>query len=195
MIGVIDYGAGNIQSVRNALEKLGVAALVSNHPDELKRAQKIILPGVGEARNAMGSLNQAGLPEWLRYIEVPFLGICIGMQILFERSAERDTPCMGIVRGNVEKFNVAELKVPHMGWNQLEIQSEDPLFRGIRNYEYFYFVHSYYAPVVPETIGVTNYDAPFSAVVKKNNFYGVQFHAEKSGSAGLQILKNFIDLC
>lgn len=195
MIGIINYGAGNIRSVSNALDRLGVAYFVSSSIDELCEAQKLILPGVGEARSAMESLDRGGLVEWLRTVNVPFLGICIGMQILFERSTERDTTCLGLIPGIVSKFDSSNGKVPHMGWNTVHLQRENPLFQGICNDEFFYFVHSYSAPVGSATTGLTEYDHPFSAAVQQNNFYGVQFHAEKSGRAGLQILQNFIERC
>lgn len=195
MIGIIDYGAGNIRSVGNALERLGAKYFVSNAIDELKKADKLILPGVGEARNAMESLDRVGLINWLRDVRVPFLGICIGMQILFEHSAERDTRCLGILSGGVTKFDQTKIKVPHMGWNEVRLRNSNPLFHAIHDGEFFYFVHSYRALVVKETTGVAEYQSDFSAAVQKGNFYGVQFHAEKSGAAGFQVLKNFVELC
>ena len=195
MIGIINYGAGNIRSVSNALDGLGTAYFVSTKIDELRHADKLILPGVGEARSAMESLDRGGLVEWLRTVEVPFLGICIGMQILFERSTERDTTCLGVIPGIVSKFDASKGKVPHMGWNTVQVRGKSPLFNGIRNNEFFYFVHSYSAPVGPATIGLTEYHHPFSAAVQRGNFYGVQFHAEKSGRTGLRILQNFIERC
>lgn len=195
MIGVIDYGAGNIRSVGNALDRLKARYVVSNSIDELEKAEKLILPGVGEARSAMATLDRSGLAGWLRNVQVPFLGICIGMQILFEQSAERETECLGVFPGRVEKFDETKIKVPHMGWNRVHAPRETPLFEGIRDGEFFYFVHSYRAPITAGTIGVTDYQAPFSAAVRKDNFYGVQFHAEKSGPAGLQVLRNFIERC
>jgi glutamine amidotransferase len=195
MIGIIDYGAGNIKSVGNALDRLGVNYFVSSNINQLQKAEKLILPGVGEARSAMESLDRVGLIEWLKTVKVPFLGICIGMQVLFEHSDERDTKCLGVIPGSVSKFNAADVKVPHMGWNEVLIQKESPLFQGIRDRQFFYFVHSYYASVVERTIGSTEYSQRFSAAVQKDNFFGVQFHAEKSGRAGLSVLKNFIELC
>lgn len=195
MIGIIDYGAGNIRSVGNALDRLEAQYFVSNDINELRRAKKLILPGVGEARSAMESLDRVGLINWLRTIEIPFLGICIGMQILFEHSSERETTCLGIVPGTVSKFNAAGYKVPHIGWNQIRITRNDPLFQGIRDGEFVYFVHSYRAPVIETAVALTEYGDTFSAAIRKNNYCGVQFHVEKSGKAGLQILKNFIELC
>lgn len=195
MIGIVDYGAGNIRSLGNALERLGVGHFVSHDAGKLNEATKLILPGVGEARSAMDSLNRGGLLQWLRTIEVPFLGICIGMQILFEHSDERDTECLGIVPGRVGKFEEGGVKIPHMGWNRVRLTAPSRLFDTIRDNEFFYFVHSYRAPVVVGTIGVAGYGTEFTAAVQRDNYYGVQFHAEKSGSAGLQVLKNFVELC
>ncbi len=195
MIGIIDYGAGNVRSVCNALKRLGVDYRVSHTVEELQRARGLILPGVGEARMAMESLNRRGLLEWLRTVEVPFLGICLGMQLLFEQSDERQTDCLGILSGTVVRFDAAHQKVPHMGWNDVRADLRSPLFAGLRERELFYFVHSYYAPTVPETIGTTEYGTVFSSAVQKQNFFGVQFHPEKSGAAGLQLLSNFVTLC
>ena len=195
MIGIVDYGAGNIRSLGNALGRLGKEFFVSQNVHELQRADKLILPGVGEARSAIESLDRVGLLQWLTTVRVPFLGICIGMQILFEHSDERDTPCLGIVPGRVAKFDSAHFKVPHMGWNRVNFRGESPLFEGIRDGEYFYFVHSFGAPIVPDTIGATEYGGQFSSAVRHKNFYGVQFHAEKSGNAGLRLLRNFSELC
>jgi glutamine amidotransferase len=195
VIGIVDYGAGNIRSLGNALERLAKRFFVSQDVQELQRADKLMLPGVGEARSAMESLRRAGLLEWLPTVGVPFLGICIGMQILFEHSDERDTACLGIVPGRVARFDGARVKVPHMGWNRVQRKVRSPLFEGIRDGEFFYFVHSFAAPLVANTICSTEYGEEFSSAIQKNNFYGVQFHAEKSGSAGLQVLRNFIELC
>ena len=195
MVGIIDYGAGNIRSVGNALDRLGAQYFVSNDINELQRAEKLILPGVGEARSAMESLDRGGLISYLRTIEIPFLGICIGMQILFEHSSERETTCLGVVPGTVSKFDAATCKVPHIGWNQIRITRNDPLLQGIQDDEFVYFVHSYRAPVIENAIALTEYGGTFSAAIRKNNYYGVQFHIEKSGKAGLQILRNFIELC
>jgi glutamine amidotransferase len=195
MIGIIDYGAGNIRSVSNALRRLGIEHIVSNTINDLQRARKLILPGVGEARMAMESLDRVGLVRWLKQTHLPFLGICLGMQLLFEESAERRTRCLGILSGNIVQFDSNSLKVPHMGWNQVHLRNDSPLFAGLQDYEYFYFVHSYYAPLLSETIGVTDYGVTFSSAVQKENFYGVQFHPEKSGRAGLQLLKNFVERC
>ncbi len=197
MIGIVNYGAGNIRSVSNALNRLSVPHFVSNNCNELNKADKLIFPGVGEARSAMDALVFTGLADWLKEVTVPFLGICLGMQLLFEQTTERATECLGIISGTNERFNSSQsqLKVPHMGWNQVQQNSNNPLFSGISSGENFYFVHSYYAPIVPATIGTTEYDVQFTSAIQQKNYYGVQFHPEKSSKAGLQLLKNFIELC
>ena len=195
MTGIVDYGAGNIRSVSNALNRLGAEHFISTNITELRQADKLILPGVGEARMAMESLDRVGLIGWLKEVRVPFLGICLGMQLLFEESAERRTNCLGIVAGNVVPFDASRHKVPHMGWNQVQHRSGHVLFAGIRENEHFYFVHSYYAPISSSTIGTTEYSVAFSSAVQRDNYFGVQFHPEKSGYAGLQLLKNFIEQC
>jgi imidazole glycerol-phosphate synthase subunit HisH len=197
MIGIVEYGAGNIRSVSNALNRLGVDHFVSNEHQELNKADKLIFPGVGEARSAMDALARVGLSEWLKEVQVPFLGICLGMQLLFDHTTERNTDCLGILSGINDRFNSEQstLKVPHMGWNQVQYDGDSPLFTGIASGEHFYFVHSYYAPIVPATIGTTEYGVKFTSALKQKNYYGVQFHPEKSGKIGLQMLKNFIELC
>jgi len=176
---------------------LDASYIVSSDQQELNAVDKLILPGVGEARSAIESLYKVGLVSWLKETRVPFLGICLGMQILFDRSTERSTDCLGIISGEIEHFSVStpNIKVPQIGWNQVDVVKENPLFTNIRSGEYFYFVHSFRAPIVPETIGQTEYGKPFTSAVLKNNFYGVQFHPEKSSRAGLQTLRNFIELC
>ncbi len=197
MIGIINYGAGNIRSVSNALNRLNVQHFVSNDRNELNKADKFIFPGVGEARSAMDALMRTGLTDWLKEVTVPFLGICLGMQLLFEHTTERATDCLGIIYGTNKRFNSeqSQLKVPHIGWNQVQQNGEDPLFSRINTGEYFYFVHSYYAPIVSATIGTTEYGVQFTSAMHHKNHYGVQFHPEKSGKVGLQVLKNFVELC
>jgi len=195
VIGIIEHGAGNVRSVCNALERLGADFFIASSVDELERAHKLILPGVGEARSAMDSLARSGLLEWLPTIKAPFLGICIGMQILFDRSDERETTCLGLVPGRVRRFQGEHVKIPHMGWNRVAIRGHSPLFQGIAEGEYFYFVHSFHAPIVRHTVAVTCHEVDFSAAVQRDNYFGVQFHVEKSGNAGTQVLKNFIELC
>jgi glutamine amidotransferase len=197
VIGIINYGAGNIRSVSNALNRLSMPHFVSNNSDELNKADKLIFPGVGEARSAMDALMRARLTNWFKEVTVPFLGICLGMQLLFKHTTERATDCLGIISGTNERFNCgqSQLKVPHMGWNQVQQNGKDPLFSGIISGENFYFVHSYYAPIVLATIGTTDYGVQFTSAMHEKNYYGVQFHPEKSGKAGLQVLKNFVELC
>jgi len=197
VIGIINYGAGNIRSVSNAFNRLSVQHFVSNDCNQLNQADKLVFPGVGEARSAMDALVRAGLIDWLKEVTVPFLGICLGMQLLFEHTTERATDCLGIIPGTNVRFNSEQspLKVPHMGWNQVQQIGENLLFSGIKSGENFYFVHSYYAPMVPVTIGMTDYDVQFTSAIQQKNYYGVQFHPEKSGKTGLQLLKNFIELC
>jgi glutamine amidotransferase len=197
VIGIIDYGAGNIRSVVNALNRLGVPHFISNRHCKLNEAEKLIFPGVGEAHSAMEAIDHVELTGWMKEISVPFLGICLGMQLLFESTSERNTKCLGIVPGTIEQFDGKKfnLKVPHMGWNQVRWESNCPLFSGISSGEHFYFVHSYYAPMVSATIGSTKYGITFTSALWKKNYYGVQFHPEKSGKIGLQLLKNFVELC
>jgi glutamine amidotransferase len=197
LIGIIEYGAGNIRSVSNALNRLGVQHFISKEHHELNKADKLIFPGVGEARSAMDALNRVGLTEWLKEVNVPFLGICLGMQLLFDRTTERSTECLGLIQGTNERFKSEQpvLKVPHMGWNQVQHKENCALFTGIAAGEHFYFVHSYYAPLVPATVGTTEYGGQFTSALQQKNYYGVQFHPEKSGKIGLQLIKNFIELC
>jgi imidazole glycerol-phosphate synthase subunit HisH len=199
MTGVIDYDAGNITSVCNALKSLGASFFVSNKIEKLESADRILMPGVGEAQSAMSSLGEIGLVQWLKTVQKPFLGICLGMQVLYDRSDERDTRCLGIVDGTIQRFrfngSVGDYKIPHMGWNTVDADEDVPLFTGIEPGTHFYFVHSYFAPIIPETIATADYGVQFTASLRKDNFYGVQFHPEKSGKQGLQILKNFIELC
>jgi glutamine amidotransferase len=189
MVGIINYGAGNIRSVSNALKRLDVEHFVTSDRSELKKATKLLFPGVGEARSAMEALNRTDLPEWLKEVTVPFLGICLGMQLLFDHTTERETKCLGLIAGTNDKFFGEQpgLKVPHMGWNQVQFVAGHPLFAGIESGEQFYFVHSYYAPLVPATIGTTEYGIQFTSAVQQKNFYGVQFHPEKSGQTGLKL--------
>jgi len=168
LIGIIEYGAGNIRSVSNALNRLNVKHFVSNKHEELNKAEKLIFPGVGEARSAMDALIRVGLTDWLKEVSVPFLGICLGMQLLFDRTTERSTNCLGLLTGTNERFNGehSALKVPHMGWNQVQHKGNCPMFAGIAAGEHFYFVHSYYAPLVPATIGTTKYGVQFTSALQ-----------------------------
>jgi len=195
MIAIIDYKSGNIKSVANALDKLGVQNCISSNPEIIKSAERIIFPGQGRAGNAMESLKKLGLEKVIKECKKPFLGICIGMQMLLEFSEEDDCDGLGIISGRVRKFEIGgQLKVPLVGWNKV-FMSEDALFEGIPEGSYFYFVNSYYANLLPEyVIGRTDYGIDFASVIRKGNFYGTQFHPEKSGDQGLLLLKNFCDL-
>ncbi|RAK70075.1 imidazole glycerol phosphate synthase subunit HisH [Hymenobacter edaphi] len=193
-IAVIDYKGGNVQSVLFALERLGVQATLTAEPDAIRRADKVIFPGEGEAASAMRELRAQGLDQLLPTLTQPFLGVCLGMQLLGRHSEEGDTELLGILPFDVQRFQPdAQHKVPHMGWNTLR-NLRSPLFRGLREDDYVYFVHSYYAPVGAYTIAEGAHPGPFSAAVQHQNFYAVQFHAEKSGPVGTRILQNFLDL-
>lgn len=195
MITIVKYNAGNIQSVLYALGRLGVEAVWTDDPDELRRADKVIFPGVGEASTAMAYLRANGLAELLPTLTQPVLGICLGLQLFCRYSEENDTTCMGVFDVDVLKFNPlpAAPKVPHMGWNTIT-DLKGPLFEGINEGDYCYFVHSFYAGLSPDTAAICDYGIPFSAGLQKDNFYAVQFHPEKSGSAGLKILQNFLSI-
>jgi len=194
MIAVIDYGAGNVASVANALNELDVNFVITKSETEIVKADKVIFPGVGEASFAIKQLHKLNLFPVLRMIKKPILGICLGMQLMTDHSTEGDVPCLGIFPVNVEKFDASRTKVPHIGWNDIEIKSESKLFGGIKDGERFYFANSYYVPQTKYTTSTTVNDVNFSASLEKNNFYGVQFHPEKSADAGLKILKNFTQL-
>ncbi|MFZ1749283.1 MAG: imidazole glycerol phosphate synthase subunit HisH [Saprospiraceae bacterium] len=192
MTVIIDYGAGNTQSVINALERLGISYKLTSEIDCIMSASRIILPGVGHAAAAMQQLNQRGLVDVLQQYDKPLLGVCLGMQLLYEHSEEGDTRCLGVVPGLVKRFSPQSgIKVPHMGWNDLQIEANHPLFEGLEITESMYFVHSYYAIFGDYTIGSCTYNFTFSAAIQYKNFYGVQFHPEKSGEKGQLILRNF----
>jgi len=189
---IIDYGAGNVQSVKYALDRLGVSATLSNDPEVIKSADKIIFPGVGAAGAAMNALRQHGLDTLIPTLKQPFLGICLGMQIMCRYSEEGKTKGLGIIDVDVKKFEGTE-KVPHMGWNNV-LNQKSKLFEHFDSKDQVYFVHSYYVPVNEYTIAECNYIKNFSAAIKKDNFYACQFHPEKSSIAGEQLLKTFIEL-
>lgn len=193
-LSIIKYNAGNIQSVLYALERLGIEAKVTDVAEELFAADKVIFPGVGAAASAMESLKVNRLDEVIRQLKQPVLGICVGMQLLFESSEEGDTDCLGIIPYKVKKFNAdAGLKIPQIGWNDIYgLKSE--LFRDIPEYSYVYYVHSYYAEMNPYSVATTKYGIEYCGAVRKDNFYGVQFHAEKSAEVGSKILENFLSL-
>jgi len=190
---IIQYNAGNIQSVLNALERLGVAATVTDDPEAIRGADKVIFPGVGEASSAMQSLRQAGLDAVLLSLQQPVLGICVGMQLLCRHSEENDTDCLGIVPALVRKFDPdAGIKVPQMGWNRI-YNLRSPLFEGIEEESYIYNIHSYYAEPGPYAIASCFYGVEYAAAVQKDNFFGVQFHTEKSAATGDAIIRNFLE--
>ncbi|MFH1964400.1 MAG: imidazole glycerol phosphate synthase subunit HisH [Acidobacteriota bacterium] len=201
MIAVIDYRAGNLYNVGLALKHLGANYTFSSDPEEISLADKVILPGVGSARAAMDSLEEKGLCQVLRDLQVPFLGICLGLQLLFETSEEDDVDCLGVIPGTVRLFNSRDVKVPHMGWNQVNWDPGicsglmDSLLKDIPSSGFYYFVHSYFAPVSSDvTLAATEYDGVFSSAVRKGNYYGFQFHPERSGETGLKLLNNFVNL-
>lgn len=193
MIALIKYRAGNIASVSNALERLGVDFYLAETTEQLDKADGVIFPGVGHAYSAMESLKENGINEWLKSTNKPVLGICVGMQLLFESSTEGDTKGLGVIPGKLLKFESSREKVPHMGWNSVQKQADHPLLQHISDEDFLYFVHSYYAPESDFSVATCDYITPFSAVVSKDNYFGVQFHPEKSGKLGAQILQNFVD--
>ena len=191
-IVIIDYGAGNIQSIMFAIERLGYKATLSNNSNEISTADKVIFPGVGEASSAMEKLVESGLDTLVPNLKQPVLGICLGMQLMCKSTEEGNTSGLGIFDVDIIKFTPT-VKVPQMGWNTIyNLQSS--LFTGINENEYMYLVHSYYAPLCKEAIATTNYGAEYASALQKNNFYGTQFHPEKSGNIGEQILENFLKL-
>lgn len=191
-IVIINYGAGNIQSIMFAIERLGYKAVLSNNPAEIKSADKVIFPGVGEASSAMKMLRESGLDALIPTLKQPVFGICLGMQLMCNYSEEGNTKGLGIFDVDVVKFS-PKVKVPQMGWNQI-YNLKSNLFKGIAENEYMYLVHSFYAPLCAETIATTNYELEYSSALENDNFYGTQFHPEKSGDIGEQILANFINL-
>ncbi|AXB57818.1 imidazole glycerol phosphate synthase subunit HisH [Flavobacterium fluviale] len=191
-IVIINYGAGNIQSIMFAIERLGFKAVLSNNPNEIKSADKVIFPGVGEASSAMFKLRESGLDSLIPQLKQPVLGICLGMQLMCNSSEEGNTKGLGIFDIDVVKFSNS-VKVPQMGWNQIYDLKSD-LFKGISENEFMYLVHSFYAPNCDEAIATTNYDLEYASALQKDNFYGTQFHPEKSGDVGERILENFLKL-
>lgn len=194
-IAIVKYNAGNTRSVANALLRLGHEPDITDDPARLAAADKVIFPGVGNAGSAMHHLRNSGLDQVLLGLTQPVLGICLGMQLLGRHSEENDTPTLGLISQPVVKFEAGpQLKVPHMGWNQVQIYGADPLFANLPAAPWFYFVHSYYMQQAPETIATCNYGITFSAAVRYKHIVGVQFHPEKSGLAGQIVLQNFINL-
>ncbi len=194
-IVIIQYNAGNIQSVLYALERLGVNATVTDNVEAIQSADKVIFPGVGEASTAMAYLKERNLDQLIVQLKQPVLGICLGMQLMCAYSEENDTKCLGIFEEQVKLFKPtdATVKVPQMGWNNITHLKTD-LFKGVAENSYTYFVHGYYAAIGAHTIATTNYVQPYSSALHKDNFYGVQFHPEKSATVGSQIIQNFIHL-
>ena len=191
---IVKYNAGNIQSVLYALERIGIAAEVTDDKEKIQQADKVIFPGVGEASTAMNYLRERNLDQLLISLKQPVLGICLGMQLMCSSSEEGDTTCMGIFEEKVKKFiKVDDFKVPQIGWNDI-YDLKTPLFNGISEHSYVYLVHSYYASLGEHTIATTDYISPYSTALHRDNFFGVQFHPEKSAEVGSVLLKNFIEL-
>ena len=192
---IIKYNAGNIQSVLYALERIGVTAMVTDAIEEIQTADKVIFPGVGEASTAMQYLKERNLDELIKNLKQPVLGICLGMQLMCTHSTENDTACLGIFEEQVKQFETSDpsIKVPQIGWNTItHLQSN--LFKGVSENSFAYFVHGYYAAKGQHTIATTNYIQDYSSALQKDNFYGVQFHPEKSAKVGEQIIQNFLSL-
>ena len=194
MIAVIRYNAGNVQSVMNTLSRFGAKAVLTDNPDVIREADKVIFPGVGEAGSAMRYLNEHGLSALIRSLKQPFLGICLGMQLMCSFSEEGNTECLGIFPETIHQFPKGQgFKVPHMGWNTISNLSS-PLFTGLENESYVYFVHSFYVPLSSYTTAETEYGGiKFTSALSRGNFHGVQFHPEKSGDCGMEIIRAFLE--
>jgi len=192
MLAIIDYGAGNTKSLQFALERLGVNSLLTSNADQIKSADKVIFPGQGAAGSAMQKLKNFGLDQLIPELKQPVLGICLGMQLFCEYTAEGDVQGLGIVKGTVKRFST-KVKVPQMGWNSIH-NLKGELFEGIQDGAYMYLVHSYFVPNSTETVATANYNGSYSVALQKENFYGVQFHPEKSSKLGQLVLNNFLKL-
>ncbi len=192
-IAVVKYNAGNVESVKNALRRLGVEPILTDDAERLKAADRVIFPGVGEASSAMRYLRERKLDEAIKSLQQPVLGICLGMQLLCDSSEENETECLGILPLKVRKFAAENLKIPQIGWNKISAL-RSKLFDGIAENAHVYFVHSFYVPHDAATIAAADYGLNFSAAVQRENFYAVQFHAEKSGAVGERILENFLKI-
>ena len=192
MIAIIDYDAGNIRSLQFALERLGASSILTADPVRIEAADKVIFPGQGAAANAMAKLKEYKLEELIPNLKQPVLGICLGMQLLCKETEEGDEKGLGILSAKVRRFSDA-VKVPQMGWNTIT-NMQSALFQGIKEGDFMYLVHSYYVPLIKETVAQSAYDGPYSVALKKDNFYGVQFHPEKSSKAGSRLLQNFLAL-
>ena len=194
-LAIIDSGGANIASLRYAIERLGFQSELTTDMQIIRNATHVILPGVGAAADCMGRLERAGLVEGILHLQQPFLGVCVGMQLLFASSDEGDVDCFGLLPGRVQRFPTRDnLPVPHMGWNNLQVTRPSPLLTGFTENDYVYYVHSFCAPVSDDTLATTYYGEPFSAVVQHENIFGVQFHPERSAKAGTLLLKNFLAL-
>jgi len=194
-VAIIDSGGANLASLRYALDRLGARSQISTDPDVIAAAPRVLLPGVGAAADAMGRLRASRLDQLIPQLQAPVLGICLGMQLLFEHSAEGDTRCLGVLPGRIERLLAGPgMPVPHMGWNTLQSRGQDPLLAGLEPPAYAYFVHSYAATVEAHTLASVEYGRPLSAVVRRGNFCGVQFHPERSAALGARILQNFLSL-
>ena len=193
MIAIIKYGAGNTRSVMNALDRLDVAYILTDDANEIKSASKVIFPGVGHAKHAMSELKSKGLDQVIKDVKNPLLGICVGMQLLFDYSEEGQVDCLGIIEGKIKMFDKKELIVPQIGWNTIQFDSH-PLFSGLETNSWFYSVHSYYAEVGAYSLSTSRYGIEYTSTVNKNNFFGTQYHPEKSSKNGMTLLKNFMKL-
>jgi glutamine amidotransferase len=198
MITIVDYDAGNIRSVKRACNQVGIESIISKDPQEVMKAEKVIFPGVGAAASAMETLKRRGLDQAFKEVVakgIPTLGICIGAQVILDRSEESDTECLGVIPGQTKRFDLSDpsLKIPHIGWNGVNVTRPHPLLEGIQDGDEFYFVHSYYPnPSSEQNIyAVTEYENPFCCALGKNNLFATQFHPEKSGKFGLELLSRF----
>jgi glutamine amidotransferase len=194
-LAIIDSGGANIASLRFAIERLGIESVLTTDSNVVREASHVLLPGVGAAADCMARLRSAGLVDTIRELRQPLLGICVGMQLLYESSEEGDVECLGLFPGRVRRFNPdLGLPIPHMGWNQLEFDEGSPLMANIQPGDYVYFVHSYCAPVSDATLAACTYGESFSAIVQRGNVYGAQFHPERSARIGALLLRNFLRL-
>ena len=194
-LAIIDSGGANISSVMHALRRLGADPVFTADAETIRSADRVILPGVGAAGAAMSRLDELGLLQCIRELKQPVLGICLGMQLLFEKSEEDDATCLGIISGTLEKMEpTADIRVPHMGWNTTTTMRGDPLLAGLPEQPWFYFVHSYYAPIGDSTLATCHHGVSFAAVVRKDNFRGAQFHPERSAQSGARLLANFLEI-
>lgn len=194
-VAVINSGGANITSVMAALDRLGAKTIFTDNPKIISSADKVILPGVGAAGDAMKTLEENGLVNVIKNLKQPVLGICLGMQLLFDTSEEGNVEMLGMIKGAVKRFSSKPGKIiPHMGWNTVTKKNDHPLLMGVEDNSYFYFVHSYFVSCIPATIGACAYDEDFSAIVAQDNIMGCQFHPERSGKAGVKVLENFLAL-